>query len=307
MASFWTLPHSVRRGTIIEPNGVLRAAQSILPPTPHAMTDVLDSVREGRLLRLTLNRPDKRNALDANLCRALVRALDDAAGDPAVGAIVLTGNGKAFCAGMDLAEIAEGADTTEINAVHEQLFTIGARLTKPLIAGVHGAALAGGTGLVANCHIVVAGPEASLWPHRNPSGALAVPGLSGRRRPRWESGGRWNFRSPGRTFGGAEAREFGLVHEAGGRRRRRGRSKSPGRSPGSVRRRCGAEWPSSSEVRGLDWEAAGAVAREVRNQVFTGEDFQEGIRAFREKRSPRVAFDQGQENDCHSIIVDMRH
>src|SRR5450759_5047694 len=102
------------------------------------MTDLLHSVREGRLLRLTLNRPEKRNALDAALCRALVTALEDAARDPAVGAILLTGSGKAFCAGMDLAEIEAGADTEEINAVHEQLFTIGSRLAKPLIAGVQG-------------------------------------------------------------------------------------------------------------------------------------------------------------------------
>src|SRR5260370_42617991 len=101
------------------------------------MTDVLDSVREGRLLRLTLNRPDKRNALDAKLCRALLRALDDACGDPGVGVIVLTGQGKAFCAGMDLAEIAQGADTEEINAVHDQLFTIEARLTNPVVDCEH--------------------------------------------------------------------------------------------------------------------------------------------------------------------------
>src|ERR1035441_5131349 len=118
------------------------------------MTDFLHSVREGRLLRLTLNRPDKRNALDVALCRSLVTALEDGAKDPAVGAILLTANGKSFCAGMDLAEIEAGANTGEINAVHEQLFTIGPRLGKPLIAGVYGAALGGGTGLVANCHIV---------------------------------------------------------------------------------------------------------------------------------------------------------
>src|SRR5438477_7547087 len=137
------------------------------------MTDILHSVREGRLLRLTLNRPEKRNALDAALCRALVSALDEAAADPAISAILLTGNGKAFCAGMDLAEIEQTTGTAEIDAVHEQLFTAGARLPKPLIAGVHGAALAGGTGLVANCHIVVASPGATfglteirlgLWP-----------------------------------------------------------------------------------------------------------------------------------------------
>ena len=249
------------------------------------MADVLDSAREGRLLRLTLNRPDKRNALDANLCRALLRALDDAAGDPAVGAIVLTGNGKAFCAGMDLSEIAGGADTTEINAVHEQLFTIGARLTKPLIAGVHGPALAGGTGLVANCHIVVAGPEAAfglteirlgLWPFLV---YRAVTDAMGERRT-------LELSLTGRTFGRAEAREFGLVHELA--------DDAPARAVEIAREvagfsstavLCGMSFVQ--EVRGLNWEEAGAVAREVRNQVFTGEDFQEGIRAFREKRSPR--------------------
>src|SRR5450631_3630170 len=111
------------------------------------MTDLLHSVREGRLLRLTLNRPGKRNALEG------------AARDPAVGAILLTANGRAFCAGMDLAEIEEGSHAEEIDALHEQLFTIGARLGKPLIAGVQGPALGGGVGLVANCHVVVAGPE----------------------------------------------------------------------------------------------------------------------------------------------------
>jgi enoyl-CoA hydratase/carnithine racemase len=148
------------------------------------MTDQLHSVREGRLLRLTLNRPEKRNALDTALCRTLLDALDDAAADPAVGAILLIANGRAFCAGMDLAEIEQDGRAAEIDALHERLFTIGARLAKPLIAGVQGPVLGGGVGLVANCHIVVAGPEADfglteirlgLWPflvHRAVAGAL---------------------------------------------------------------------------------------------------------------------------------------
>src|SRR5665811_906596 len=173
-----------------------------------AMTDVLHSVREGRLLRLTLNRPDKRNALDAALCRKLVSALEQAAGDPAVGAILLTANGTAFCAGMDLAEIAQATHAEEINALHEQLFTIGARLAKPLIAGVHGAALGGGTGLVANCHIVVAGPEASfgLTEIRLGCGRFWFYGeLRGAR----GGGGRRELSLTGRIFGGVEARELG--------------------------------------------------------------------------------------------------
>jgi len=56
------------------------------------------------LLRLTLNRPGKRNALDAALCRQLVETLDAAAADPGVGAILLLASGNVFCAGMDLAE-----------------------------------------------------------------------------------------------------------------------------------------------------------------------------------------------------------
>jgi len=249
------------------------------------MTDVLHSVREGRLLRLTLNRPDKRNALDAALCRKLVSALEQAAGDPAVGAILLTANGTAFCAGMDLAQIELVADAEEINAVHEQLFTIGARLAKPLVAGVHGAALGGGTGLVANCHIVVAGPEASfglteirlgLWPFLV---YRAVAGALGERRT-------LELSLTGRIFGPGEARDLGLAHEVA--------EDAAGRA-GEIARAVAEFSPTAVQtgmafvqrVRGLGWREAGAIAREVRTQVFAGEDFHEGIRAFREKRNPR--------------------
>jgi len=249
------------------------------------MTDVLHSVREGRLLRLTLNRPGKRNALDAALCRTLVTALEDGARDPAVSAILLTAHGKAFCAGMDLAEIAQATHAEEIDAVHEQLFTIGARLAKPLVAGVHGAALGGGTGLVANCHIVVAGPEASfglteirlgLWPFLV---YRAVAGALGERRT-------LELSLTGRIFGPGEARDLGLAHEVA--------EDAPDRA-GEIARAVAEFSPTAVQtgmafvqrVRGLGWREAGAIAREVRTQVFAGEDFHEGIRAFREKRSPR--------------------
>jgi enoyl-CoA hydratase/carnithine racemase len=128
---------------------------------------------QGRLRRLTLNRPGKRNALDVALCRSLVDAFRKAASDSTVGAILLDANGKDFCSGMDLAEALE-ADPDEMLPLHQELFSIGARLRKPMVAVVQGAAVAGGLGLALNAHIVVASsvarfglPEVriGLWPY----------------------------------------------------------------------------------------------------------------------------------------------
>src|SRR5450432_2106866 len=94
---------------------------------------ILTTAREGRVLRVNLTRPEKRNALDLALCRALVTTVEEAARDPHIGAILLTGEGPAFCAGMDLTEIELGGDTAEMDLVHEQLFTLGSRIAKPLI------------------------------------------------------------------------------------------------------------------------------------------------------------------------------
>jgi enoyl-CoA hydratase/carnithine racemase len=249
------------------------------------MTDLLHSVREGRILRLTLNRPEKRNALNAALCRALVDALEAAQDDAAVGAIVLAGNGQAFCAGMDLAEIESVGDTSEIDAVHDRLFTVGARLTKPIVAAVHGPAIAGGTGLVANCHIVVAGPDASfglteirlgLWPfliYRPVAAAL------GERRT-------LELALTGRVFGPAEARQMLLVHEVADDPVARATEIAAlvaHYSPTAIR--SGLQFVK--EVRVVDSGRAGEVAQRVRNEVFAGADFKEGIRAFHEKRRPR--------------------
>lgn len=266
-----------------EANGVLRAVDP--SAYPHAMPDRLLSTREGRLLRVTLNRPDKRNALDSTLCRALVSALHLAAADPAVGAILLTANGKAFCAGMDLTEIEQGADASELAAVHEQLFTVGYRLHKPLITAVHGAALGGGTGLVANCHIVVAAPDATfglteirlgLWPFLV---YRAVENAMGARRT-------LKLSLTGRIFGADEARQYGLVHEL---------ADDPVSTAYEIAQKVAASSPTAIEsgmrfvqqTRGLNWAESGVAAAKARNELFASEDFREGIKAFREKRTPR--------------------
>ncbi|MEO8131905.1 MAG: enoyl-CoA hydratase/isomerase family protein, partial [Bryobacteraceae bacterium] len=110
---------------------------------------------EGRVLRLTLNRPDKRNALSIELCHALACAFDEALKDAKVGAILIDANGPVFSAGMDLDEVLQ-PDAAPRTYIHEKVFTIGARSTKPIVAAVQGAALGGGLGLVANAHVAIA-------------------------------------------------------------------------------------------------------------------------------------------------------
>ncbi len=102
-----------------------------------------------------------------------LEAVREAASDRAVGAILLDANGKDFCSGMDLQEALE-TDPDEMLSLHQELFSIGARLRKPMVSAVQGAALAGGLGLALNAHMVVASADArfgltevrvGLWPY----------------------------------------------------------------------------------------------------------------------------------------------
>jgi enoyl-CoA hydratase/carnithine racemase len=248
------------------------------------MTEILHTTRYGRVLRVALNRPEKRNALNAALCRALLEAVEQAETDPTIGAVLLTGNGKSFCSGMDLSETGPG-HSEELNRAHEQVFTIGSRLTKPIIGAINGSALGGGMGLVANCHIVVASDDATfglteirlgLWPfliYRAVSAAI------GDRRTA-------ELSLTGRIFDAREAEKFGLVHEI---------SHDLEDTAADVATSITRFSPTAisaglrfvRDTRGKDLETAGAIARRMRNEVFVSDDFQEGVSAFHEKRPAR--------------------
>jgi enoyl-CoA hydratase/carnithine racemase len=115
------------------------------------------------VLRLTLNRPDARNALSAALMSALLEALARAATDPQARVVVIAGAGPAFCAGHDLREMR----TDQRRETYERLFAQCSelmlaivRLPKPVIAEVHGVATAAGCQLVATCDLAVAAEDA---------------------------------------------------------------------------------------------------------------------------------------------------
>lgn len=128
--------------------------------------DVLYEV-EGSLARVTLNRPEKRNALSESLVAQLKEALRRANGDEAVRVIVISGAGSDFCSGADLAalhEIAEGsvADNTADARTLMEVFILIRDVSVPVVAAVHGRALAGGCGLASACDIVLASASAKF-------------------------------------------------------------------------------------------------------------------------------------------------
>lgn len=128
---------------------------------------MLLSARSGAVLTLTLDRPDVRNALSADLVDALRRALDEAASDVSLRAVVLAGSGSVFSAGADLAALqalqsasAEDnlADSERLAGLFETIY----RHPLPVVAKVHGHAIAGGCGLAAVCDVSLVAEGAKL-------------------------------------------------------------------------------------------------------------------------------------------------
>ncbi|HRO28163.1 MAG TPA: enoyl-CoA hydratase-related protein [Luteimonas sp.] len=127
------------------------------------MSESLSLHQAGAVLRLTLDRPALHNAFDADLIARLTTALDAAAGDDSVRAVVLAGAGASFSAGADLnwmrgmAAAGEAANREDALALARLMRSLD-ELPKPTVARVHGAAFGGGVGLVACCDIAIGVP-----------------------------------------------------------------------------------------------------------------------------------------------------
>jgi methylglutaconyl-CoA hydratase len=131
------------------------------------VTERIAAALEGGVLTGTLNRPEKRNAIDAAMLDGLAALLERAELETAVRVVVLRGAGKDFCAGMDLEELLQSVDrTVEQNRAAAmrfgELFVQMRALPKPVIAVVQGRALAGGCGLATACDLVVAAESAQF-------------------------------------------------------------------------------------------------------------------------------------------------
>ena len=120
---------------------------------------------DGPIARITLNRPEKRNALNDEVIAGLKSNLRSAAADQAVRVVVIAGAGKDFCSGADLSALQKIAQATIAGNAADarsmmELFTLMRELPLPVIAAVHGRALAGGCGLASAADLVLAAESA---------------------------------------------------------------------------------------------------------------------------------------------------
>jgi enoyl-CoA hydratase/carnithine racemase len=195
------------------------------------MPDVVSHEAEPGIVVLTLNRPERRNALSPAVLDALHRVFDRVAGDPAVRVVIVTGEGDAFCSGADMkggVDIGEEpatatgsllrqvqGDVTRTLAAQElmaSLFERVHRLRQPVIAAVNGAAVGGGFALALACDIRFASTGARFGAVFITRGVSACDMGTSYFLPRLVGASRAaELMLTGRIFGSAEAREMGLV------------------------------------------------------------------------------------------------
>jgi len=255
-----------------------------------AYTNVQLSFDSG-VATVTLNRPDKRNAISFALLEELLAVLDEVERSSAL-VVTLTGAGKAFCAGLDLNELKNLLGKTHDENVEDssRMGNIFRRIYDfplPTIAAVNGAAIAGGTGFATMCDFTLAVPEAKFGYTEVRIGF--VPAIVSSMLV-WQVGHKIarDLLLTGRLFDAAEAHRFGLVNEVVSPERLMERARELAaqlmeNSPSSVR---ATKRLINGFIAGqLDRQISDAVQDNAR--IRTTADFREGISAFLEKRKPR--------------------
>src|SRR5215470_11934510 len=244
----------------------------------------------GQIATITLNRPDKRNAMSAAMMAELQTALDEIERGHAR-VVIVTGAGTAFCSGMDLemlAAIAEQspAENQEDSRRMAKMLRRIWSFPRPLIAAVNGAALAGGCGIATLCDFTLAVAEAKFGYTEVKIGFLPAIVSVFLTRQIGEKKAR-DLLLTGRTLEAAEAKEFGLVNEIVAAENLLTRSKELAEvliaaSPGSLSR--AKRLMTSSAAAGIDHDLERAILENAR--IRCTPDFKEGLASFLEKRKP---------------------
>ncbi len=252
--------------------------------------ETLNMTEDGAIATITLNRPEKRNAISFRLVDEIMAALD-AIQQSAAQVVILTGAGKAFCAGMDLEELKSllgkshdenVSDSARMAALFRRLYDF----PLPTIAAVNGAAIAGGTGLATMCDFTLAVADAKFGYTEVRIGF--IPAIVSSILV-WQVGHKIarDLLLTGRTFDAREGYRLGLINEIVAPENLMPRARELARqllqnSPSSVR--ATKKLINGFIAQQLDRQVAEAIEDNAR--IRTTADFREGISSFLEKRSP---------------------
>ena len=248
------------------------------------MSEVLTE-RRGRVLLITLNRPDARNAVNLALAEQLAGALDELDADDSLSVGVITGAGKGFSAGMDLKAFVAG----ERPHVDDRGFAGITRRAaeKPLIAAIEGFAVAGGLEIALSCDLIVGASDARLGIAEVKRGLVAAAGALIRLPKRIPYHAAMELALTGDFVSGQRAYELGLLN----------RVAEPGKAldaalelADQIAQNAPLALTASKEIvaRAQDWDEREAWQRQdtIAGPVLSSEDAREGATAFAEKRSP---------------------
>ncbi len=253
---------------------------------------ILTDLRDG-VLSITLNRPDKLNSFNQAMADALLEALGRAADDGAVRAVLLTGAGRAFCAGQDLAAVkpVEGRAAPDLGDVVRRQYTPiikGIRtIEKPVVCAVNGVAAGAGANIAFACDITIASEKASfiqsfakigLIP--DSGGTFFLPRLVGPQRAA-------ALTMLGDTLPADRAKELGLVMDVvPGERLAEVSFELAARLAAMPTRALGLTKRAFNAGMGNDLDAQLALEETLQRAAGGTADYAEGIRAFIEKRPP---------------------
>lgn len=259
-------------------------------PLPHHF-ETVDVRREGRTLQILLQRPEVRNAFDARMISELTTVFEEAAGDETLGCVLLRGDGPVFCSGADVNWMRAAADYSEEENREDarrlsRLFQAFVAVPCPTVAAIQGAAVGGGSGLVACADIAIAESSATFGFTEVRLGIIPaaispfvlrkVPAAHARR-----------YFATGETFDGQRAAGICLVSEAVPASELESRV-------GEVIEAILAVGPRASrQAKQLVDKVLGRPMAEVTEmtagliaQVRSTDEAREGLSAFLEKRSP---------------------
>jgi len=239
---------------------------------------------------ITLNRPDKRNAISFELIDDLLRGLDEVVKSDAL-VVILTGNGRAFCSGMDLENLKEligrsPEENLKDSETMVRLFRSLYEFPRVTIAAVNGAAIAGGTGLALLCDFTLAVPETKFGYTEVRIGFVPAIVSTFLLRQVGEKQAR-DLLLTGRIFGAEEAFRMGLISEIVAPENLMARSRELAallmeNSPASLR--ATKKLLNDHARSDLDTQIEAAVRENA--AIRTTADFREGIASFLEKRRP---------------------